>query len=67
MLPKVHYKAGWADTPQNDSISESCAPYLICNDRPILSSLSPVYNWAKHDGYENFADWIAAAAHQAGR
>jgi len=67
MWPKVHYTTGWRDAPQNEPISETCAPYLNRADRPVLSSLFKVYDWVNNNGYENFPAWVAKTASQAGR
>lgn len=36
-------------------------------EKVYFSSLYPVYDWVNDDGYNNFAEWIEAAAKKAGR
>lgn len=67
MVPMVKYNTGWAKHQAADPIEASAAPYLIAGTTPELSSLFPVYDWVLGNGYENFSQWVQAAAVQAGR
>jgi len=67
MVPHARYGDGWKPYRDADPISPSVAPYLAPGTRPILSSLFEVYDWVTDDGYNNFPNWIAKAARQAGR
>jgi len=67
MWPMVRYAEGWKDAPHNGGINESAAPYLRRKDKPMLDRLFQIYDWVDNDGYNNFANWAAAAAKQAGR
>jgi hypothetical protein len=64
--PQIDYKnVGWSDAPLNGPILPSAAPYLRVGCR--LNSLFDVYDWCEGGGYNNFSDWVAKAAKQAGR
>jgi Thoeris protein ThsB, TIR-like domain len=67
LFPMVHYESGWKDAPYQAPIAESAAPYLVGRDKPILSSIFPVYDWVNDNGYTNFSTWVEAAARQARR
>lgn len=66
LLPMIKYKDGWKDAPYQSLITESAAAYLEGTDRPVLDSIFKLYDWEDGDGFNNFADWVEAAAEQAG-
>ena len=67
LIPMIQYQSGWKDAPYLSPISKTAAPYLKGTDKPVLSSLFSVYDWVDGDGYNNFGNWVEAAAKQAGR
>ncbi len=67
LWPMISYSGGWQDAPNNGSISRSAASYLAGTDKPILSNIFMTYDWISDGGYQNFSNWVAAAAAQAGR
>ncbi|QSQ17921.1 TIR domain-containing protein [Myxococcus landrumensis] len=67
MTPFVNGDNGWTPYEDADPISPYVAPFLAPGTRPVLSSLFEVYDWVSDDGYNNFPNWIARAARQAGR
>jgi hypothetical protein len=67
MVPMIQYQSGWKDAPYLLPITQAAAPYLRNTDKPILSSLFSVYEWVDGNGYNNFGNWVEAAAKQAGR
>ncbi|HEX5753746.1 MAG TPA: TIR domain-containing protein [Archangium sp.] len=67
MVPYAKYMDGWKPYTNADPISPSAAPYLVPGTTPILSSLFDVYDWVDDDGFNNFPQWVAKAARQAGR
>lgn len=67
MHPVVRYNTGWRAAPYQDPISASSARYLSEGASPVLSNLFNVHDWVDEDGYNNFGDWVEAAAKQAGR
>jgi hypothetical protein len=67
LYPMIKYEGVWKDAPYQLAIPESAASYLAEKDKPILSSIFPVYDWLGDKGYSNFPTWIEAAARKAGR
>jgi MTH538 TIR-like domain (DUF1863) len=65
--PMIKYTQGWKNAPLLSPISRASATYLRTTDKPILSSLFNVYDWKDGNGYNNFGNWIEAAANRAGR
>ena len=66
LRPMIQYKDGWKDAPYQSLITESAAAYLDGTNRPVLDTIFSVYDWEDGDGFNNFADWVEAAAEQAG-
>jgi hypothetical protein len=67
MNPMIKYQDGWKDAHYLSPIYSSAAAYLRGADKPVLSGIFDVYDWAGGDGYNNFAKWAEKAAKQAGR
>jgi hypothetical protein len=66
LCPMIQYKDGWKEAPYQSLITESASPYLKGTEKPVLETLFSVYDWEDDDGFNNFADWVEAAAEQAG-
>jgi hypothetical protein len=68
LYPQILYtNGGWTDSALNGSISASAAPYLKSGGGFKLDSIFKVYDWTAGNGFDNFSDWVDAAAKQAGR
>ena len=67
MVPMIQYQSGWKDAPYLSPITQSAALYLKNTNRPVLNRLFSVYDWVDGDGFNNFGNWVEAAAKQAGK
>ncbi len=67
LSPMIKYPDGWKAAPNLSPITKSTAPYLVGRINPVLNSIFSVYDWIDNNGYNNFEDWIEAAALQAGK
>ncbi len=67
LVPYAKYSGGWKIFEDGPAISPGAAAYLRANTTPVLSTLFHVYDWVGDNGYENFANWVNAAAKQAQR
>jgi hypothetical protein len=65
--PMIKYTEGWKDAPYLRTLESRSQKYLEKVDKPVLDSLFSVYDWVDGNGYNNFANWVEAAAKQAGR
>lgn len=65
----IQYKDGWQWSDlHSDGINRS-ASQLVPNYGQLvpIGDVLKVYDWVDDDGYSNFANWVRAAARQAGR